>query len=88
MLSTMGKRYYCEYCDRHFADSPGNRKKHIKGIQHCRNRKMHYDSFKGNIKLMVLYISTNKLIPVQRRTKVRGGGNNQIMALKVSTTLT
>ena len=48
---TMGKRYCCEYCDRHFADSPGNRKKHINGIQHKRNRKMHYDSFKGSIRL-------------------------------------
>lgn len=48
----MGKRYYCEYCDRHFADSPGNRRKHINGIQHKRNRKMHYDSFKDPVQLL------------------------------------
>ena len=48
----MGKRYYCEYCDRYFADSSGNRKKHVNGIQHKRNRKMHYDSFKDPAQLL------------------------------------
>ncbi|XP_028400336.1 zinc finger matrin-type protein 5-like [Dendronephthya gigantea] len=48
----MGKRYFCDYCDRHFADSPGNRKKHINGVQHKRNRKLHYDSFKDPVQLL------------------------------------
>ena len=43
----MGKRYHCEYCNRSFADTPHTRKNHINGVQHKRNRKLHYDSFKG-----------------------------------------
>ena len=43
----MGKRYHCEYYDRSFADTPHTRKNHINGVQHKRNRKLHYDSFKG-----------------------------------------
>lgn len=42
----MGKRYHCEYCNRSFADTPQTRKNHINGVQHKRNRKLHYDSFK------------------------------------------
>lgn len=42
----MGKRYHCEYCNRSFADTPHTRRNHINGVQHKRNRKLHYDSFK------------------------------------------
>jgi len=45
-LLFMGKRYHCEYCNRSFADTPHTRKNHINGVQHKRNRKLHYDSFK------------------------------------------
>ncbi|EDO47452.1 predicted protein [Nematostella vectensis] len=48
----MGKRYYCDFCDRSFADSPQNRKKHNNGVQHQRNRKLHYDSFKDPAELL------------------------------------
>lgn len=46
----MGRRYYCEYCDRAFADTLPTRKRHIQSIQHQRARKLHYDSFKGLFK--------------------------------------
>ncbi|XP_076337472.1 zinc finger matrin-type protein 5 isoform X1 [Tachypleus tridentatus] len=42
----MGKRYYCDYCDRSFPDSADNRKKHIQGVQHQRLCKLHYDAYK------------------------------------------
>ncbi|XP_002735854.1 zinc finger matrin-type protein 5-like [Saccoglossus kowalevskii] len=42
----MGKRYYCDYCDKSFADNPQNRKKHMKGVQHMKVVKDHYDQFK------------------------------------------
>lgn len=42
----MGKRYYCDYCERSFPDSADNRKKHINGVQHQRRLKLHYDSFR------------------------------------------
>ncbi|XP_074643323.1 zinc finger matrin-type protein 5-like [Tubulanus polymorphus] len=40
----MGKRYYCEVCDKHFADNVTNRRNHLKGLAHQRNRKAHYDA--------------------------------------------
>ncbi|XP_012260633.2 zinc finger matrin-type protein 5-like [Athalia rosae] len=42
----MGKRYYCDYCDRSFKDDPEARKKHLTSLQHARNRMEHYDQFK------------------------------------------
>lgn len=42
----MGKRYYCEYCARSFPYSADNRKKHINGIQHQREMKLHYDGYR------------------------------------------
>ncbi|XP_077996239.1 zinc finger matrin-type protein 5-like [Glandiceps talaboti] len=42
----MGKRYYCDYCDKTFPDNPQNRKKHLNGIQHQLAAKSHYDQFK------------------------------------------
>ncbi|KAK3588687.1 hypothetical protein CHS0354_028897 [Potamilus streckersoni] len=42
----MGKRYYCDYCDKSFADNPVNRKNHLRGVIHNKMRKLHYDSFR------------------------------------------
>lgn len=42
----MGKRYYCDFCDKSFADLPTNRRKHINGTLHQRMRKQHYDAFR------------------------------------------
>lgn len=42
----MGKRYYCDFCDKSFADNPTNRKNHLKGVIHHRIKKSHYDSFR------------------------------------------
>ncbi|XP_014290507.1 zinc finger matrin-type protein 5 [Halyomorpha halys] len=38
----MGKRYYCDYCDRSFIDDVESRRKHLKSVNHERNRKLHY----------------------------------------------
>ncbi|KAG8233925.1 hypothetical protein J437_LFUL005130 [Ladona fulva] len=43
---TMGKRYYCDYCERTFIDDVQARKKHLLGLQHNLRVKQHYDSFK------------------------------------------
>lgn len=45
----MGKRYYCDYCDRSFIDDLEARKKHLNGSMHMRLRKEHYDSFRGKL---------------------------------------
>ncbi|KAK3099215.1 hypothetical protein FSP39_001093 [Pinctada imbricata] len=42
----MGRRYYCDFCDKSFADNPTSRKNHLKGLQHQRIRKSHYDAFR------------------------------------------
>ncbi|XP_053136055.1 zinc finger matrin-type protein 5 [Hemicordylus capensis] len=42
----MGKRYFCDYCDRSFQDNLHNRKKHLNGVQHLRARKVWYDLFR------------------------------------------
>ncbi|XP_029474992.1 zinc finger matrin-type protein 5 isoform X3 [Rhinatrema bivittatum] len=42
----MGKRYFCDYCDRSFQDNLHNRKKHLNGVQHQRCKKVWYDMFR------------------------------------------
>ncbi|KAL6463631.1 hypothetical protein MHYP_G00280220 [Metynnis hypsauchen] len=42
----MGKRYYCDYCDRSFQDTLHNRKKHLNGVQHQRSKKAWLDNFR------------------------------------------
>ena len=43
----MPKRYFCDYCKKSFQDNPQSRKRHLNGVGHKRNRKMHYDSMNG-----------------------------------------
>ena len=42
----MGRIYWCEFCNRGFADILSTRKKHLKSSQHIKLRKLYYDSFK------------------------------------------
>ncbi|XP_052054801.1 zinc finger matrin-type protein 5 isoform X2 [Apodemus sylvaticus] len=42
----MGKRYFCDYCDRSFQDNLHNRKKHLNGLQHLKAKKVWYDIFR------------------------------------------
>ncbi|XP_024623662.1 zinc finger matrin-type protein 5 isoform X2 [Neophocaena asiaeorientalis asiaeorientalis] len=42
----MGKRYFCDYCDRSFQDNLHNRKKHLNGLQHLKAKKLWYDMFR------------------------------------------
>lgn len=43
---TMGKNYYCDFCDKTFADKANNRKNHLKGLIHQRCRRSYYDQFR------------------------------------------
>ncbi|EDV22193.1 uncharacterized protein TRIADDRAFT_59175 [Trichoplax adhaerens] len=45
----MGKRYYCDFCERYITDSVEIRKKHRSSFQHQRLTKLHYDSFRADI---------------------------------------
>ena len=40
----MGKRYYCEFCDKSFADNPKGRKNHNAGLFHQHLKQAHYES--------------------------------------------
>uniref|UniRef100_H2ZMN7 C3H1-type domain-containing protein n=1 Tax=Ciona savignyi TaxID=51511 RepID=H2ZMN7_CIOSA len=42
----MGKRYYCEYCDRAFQDNLAARKKHLTSGAHIKNRQAWYLEFR------------------------------------------
>lgn len=49
----MGKRYYCDYCDRSFQDNMHNRKKHLNGVQHHRAKKAWFDNFKDSAAILL-----------------------------------
>lgn len=48
----MGKRYYCDYCDRCFQDNMHNRKKHLNGVQHHRAKKAWFDYFRDSAAIL------------------------------------
>ena len=43
----MGKRYYCDYCDKSFPYNTANRKKHNEGTYHKMARNAYYANYKG-----------------------------------------
>lgn len=43
----MGKKYYCDYCDKQFKDKPNIKRKHIEGLPHQKARNEHYAQFKS-----------------------------------------
>ena len=45
--SNMGKRYYCDFCDKSFTDNPPSRRNHLRGLSHKSLRAQHYAAFKG-----------------------------------------
>mmetsp|Transcript_38666 Transcript_38666/g.64236 ORF Transcript_38666/g.64236 Transcript_38666/m.64236 type:complete len:151 (-) Transcript_38666:754-1206(-) len=45
-------KYYCDYCDRSFNDTPQARKKHLDSKFHSMQVKMHYDSYKDPFELI------------------------------------
>jgi len=42
-----GKQYFCEYCEKSFADNPTSRRNHLRGLQHQRMKNLHYESVQG-----------------------------------------
>ncbi|KAM7470099.1 hypothetical protein LguiA_008282 [Lonicera macranthoides] len=39
-------KYYCDYCDKEFQDTPFARKRHLQGVQHHRAKAQWYDSLR------------------------------------------
>lgn len=48
----MGKKYYCDYCQKHIQQDPGIVRKHNEGIPHLRNRAAHYEQCKDTSELI------------------------------------
>ncbi|KAK3762444.1 hypothetical protein RRG08_009834 [Elysia crispata] len=48
----MGKRYYCDYCNKSFADNPVSRKTHLSGVVHAQNKRAHYDAFRDEEEIL------------------------------------
>ena len=46
----MGRRYYCDYCDKRLPPGLNHRKNHNKGIQHIENKRKYYRQFQGEEK--------------------------------------
>ncbi|XP_057469936.1 zinc finger CCCH domain-containing protein 3 [Actinidia eriantha] len=38
-------KYYCDYCDKQFQDTPSARKRHLQGVQHQRAKALWFNSF-------------------------------------------
>ncbi|XP_042488597.1 zinc finger CCCH domain-containing protein 3 isoform X1 [Macadamia integrifolia] len=36
-------KYYCDYCDKQFQDTPSARRRHLQGVQHQRAKALWYD---------------------------------------------
>ncbi|CAG8524313.1 10143_t:CDS:2, partial [Dentiscutata heterogama] len=52
-MCTYRNEDYCDYCDRIFPDNAEARKNHIEGANHQNNVKLHYDSYKAPIELLL-----------------------------------
>ncbi len=39
-------KYYCDYCDKQFQDTPFHRKRHLQGVQHQRAKALWYASLR------------------------------------------
>ncbi|XP_053692247.1 zinc finger matrin-type protein 5 [Sabethes cyaneus] len=42
----MGKKFYCDFCEKHIQRDPGIIRKHNEGIAHIRNKAAYYESLK------------------------------------------
>jgi U1 snRNP-specific protein C len=43
----MGKKYFCEYCEKSMADNYESRKKHLNSVNHKLLVKLHYNQYRG-----------------------------------------
>ncbi|KAK6119091.1 hypothetical protein DH2020_047163 [Rehmannia glutinosa] len=41
-------KYYCDYCDKQFQDTPASRRRHLQGVAHQRAKALWYDTFRLN----------------------------------------
>ncbi|KAK4427573.1 Zinc finger CCCH domain-containing protein 3 [Sesamum alatum] len=44
-------KYYCDYCDKQFQDTPAARRRHLQGVVHQRAKALWYDSHRSSSQL-------------------------------------
>ncbi|KAL0335389.1 UNVERIFIED_CONTAM: Zinc finger CCCH domain-containing protein 3 [Sesamum radiatum] len=44
-------KYYCDYCDKQFQDTPAARRRHLQGVVHQRAKALWYDSLRSSSQL-------------------------------------
>ncbi|KAK9063066.1 hypothetical protein SSX86_016936 [Deinandra increscens subsp. villosa] len=44
-------KYYCDYCDKQFQDTPFHRKRHLQGLHHQKSKALWYASLPNQISL-------------------------------------
>ncbi|XP_076931857.1 zinc finger CCCH domain-containing protein 3-like [Bidens hawaiensis] len=44
-------KYYCDYCDKQFQDTPFHRKRHLQGLHHQKSKALWYASIPNQISL-------------------------------------
>lgn len=44
----MGRKYYCDYCDKRLPSDLNHRKNHNQGMQHINNKRIYYLQFQGS----------------------------------------
>ncbi|KAK6159775.1 hypothetical protein DH2020_003156 [Rehmannia glutinosa] len=54
-------KYYCDYCDKQFQDTPASRRRHLQGVAHQRAKALWYDTFRTSSQCLFL-ISRSKNI--------------------------
>lgn len=55
----MGRRYYCDFCDKRFIDDLEGRKKHLASAHHIKMKKLHYDMFVGESVFFFFFVNFN-----------------------------
>ncbi|EPS64468.1 hypothetical protein M569_10316, partial [Genlisea aurea] len=41
-------KYYCDYCDKQFQDTPSARRRHLEGVAHQRAKALWYDAARNS----------------------------------------
>ncbi|CAF4166429.1 unnamed protein product [Rotaria sp. Silwood2] len=58
----MGRKYYCDYCDKRLPAGLNHRKNHNRGIQHINNKRTYYLQFQGFNDLFLIFLKKKQII--------------------------
>ncbi|CAM4796039.1 unnamed protein product [Rotaria magnacalcarata] len=49
----MGRKYYCDYCDKRLPSGSSHRKSHNRGSQHINNKLLYYLRFQDPVEILI-----------------------------------